>query len=61
MLRGYKPDPTHVIAYKPITIKEDMTCEERPAEILDQREQLLRNKKSPTWKFYGNATPEEAT
>lgn len=62
MLRGYKPDPTHVIAYKPITIKEDMTYEERPTQILDWRELLLTNKTISYVKvLWQHHTPEEAT
>ena len=43
MLRKYVHDPSHVIQHEDIDIREDMTVEERPVEIMDRREQVLRN------------------
>jgi hypothetical protein len=37
MFRRYIANPTHVISVVPITFQLDLTCEEKPIEILDIR------------------------
>ena len=62
MLRKYKPDPSHVLTEKPVEIQENLTYEEEPVQILDRREQVLRNKTIPLVKvLWRSHTVEEAT
>ena len=44
MLRKYIADPSHILKEQPIQLKENLTYEEHPVEILDRRDQVLRNK-----------------
>ncbi|XP_059654941.1 uncharacterized protein LOC132301729 [Cornus florida] len=44
MLRKYISDPSHVLVAELIELKEDLTYVEEPVQILDCREQVLRNK-----------------
>ena len=44
MLRKYIPDPSHVLSYEPLQIRDDLSCEEVSIEILDRKEQVLRNR-----------------
>ncbi|GAB2297561.1 hypothetical protein Dimus_038481 [Dionaea muscipula] len=44
MLRKYVHDPAHVIDFAPLHVREDMTYEEQPVEVLDFKEKTLRNK-----------------
>ncbi|WOH04017.1 hypothetical protein DCAR_0623422 [Daucus carota subsp. sativus] len=44
MLKKYNPDSRHVIEYEPIELEADLSYVERPVEILDRREKVLRNK-----------------
>ena len=37
MLRKYIPDPSHVLIEQPVEIQENLTYEEEPVQILDQR------------------------
>ena len=37
-------DPSHVLRDQPIELKEDLTNEERPVQIVDRKDQVLRNK-----------------
>ena len=41
MLRKYILDPSHVLNYKPLKIKENLTYKEVPIQILDQKDQVL--------------------
>ena len=43
MLRKYIPNPSHVLSYEPFQIRDDLSYEEAPVEILDCKEQVLRN------------------
>ena len=62
MLRKYIPDPSHVLIEQPVEIQEDFTYEEEPVQILDRREQVLRNKTIPLVKvLWRSHTVEEAT
>ena len=44
MLRKYIADPSHILKEQPIQLKENLTYKEHPVEILDRRDQVLRNK-----------------
>jgi hypothetical protein len=44
MLRKYVADPSHILQEQPISLKKDLTYEEEPVQLLDRREQVLRNK-----------------
>ena len=62
MFRKYIPDPSHVLTKKPVEIQEHLTYEEEPVQILDRREQVLRNKTIPLVKvLWRSHTVEEAT
>ncbi|XP_028114381.1 uncharacterized protein LOC114312343 [Camellia sinensis] len=47
MLCKYEPDPSHVLDWMEIKVDEDVSYEERPIQILDTREQVLRGKIIP--------------
>jgi hypothetical protein len=62
MLRKYIPDPAHILYAQPITLREDLAYIEEPVQILDRREQVLRNKTIPLVKvLWRNHNVEEAT
>jgi len=42
-LRRYIPNPKHVISYKPLQLKENLTYVEEPIQIIDRRDRVLRN------------------
>ncbi|KAA0038428.1 Chromo domain-containing protein [Cucumis melo var. makuwa] len=44
MLRKYISDPSHVLQVQPIELKEDLSYREEAVQILDRKEQVLRNK-----------------
>ena len=44
MLPKYIADPSHVLRDQPVELKEDLTYEERPVQIVDRKDQVLRNK-----------------
>ncbi|KAH9705011.1 Endonuclease [Citrus sinensis] len=44
MLRKYVYDPSHVLSRQPIELKEDLSYEEVPVEILEQKHQVLRSR-----------------
>ena len=44
MLRKYILDPSHGLNYEPLKIKNNLTYEEVPIQILDRKDQVLRNK-----------------
>uniref|UniRef100_A0A2N9IMJ0 RNA-directed DNA polymerase n=1 Tax=Fagus sylvatica TaxID=28930 RepID=A0A2N9IMJ0_FAGSY len=43
-LRKYIPDPSHILDFQPIQIREDLTYDEQPIKILDHKEQVLRRR-----------------
>ena len=47
MLRKYIPDPSHVLREQPVQLKENLTYEETPVQIVDRKEQVLRSKVIP--------------
>ena len=62
MLRKYVPDPSHVVEYKPLDIRPNLTYEERPIVVFDYKEQVLRNKVIPYVKIlWLNGGLEEST
>ena len=62
MLRNYIPDPSHVLTEQLVEIQENLTYEEEPVQILDRREQVLRNKTIHLVKvLWRSHTVEEAT
>jgi hypothetical protein len=42
MLRKYLQDPSHVIQYEDVDIREDLSMEEKSVEILERSERVLR-------------------
>ncbi|KAL5576744.1 hypothetical protein UlMin_018443 [Ulmus minor] len=44
MLRKYILDPSHVLESEPIEVREDLTYEEQPVQILNRKDKTLHNK-----------------
>ncbi|XP_059295383.1 uncharacterized protein LOC132048704 [Lycium ferocissimum] len=62
MLRGYKPDPAHIISPEVVEINDGLTYEEQPVEILDRQVRRLRAKDIASVKvLWRNHDVEEAT
>ena len=62
MLKRYRPDSNHVIEYEPIEIQPDLSYVERPIEILDRKEKVLRNRVVPIVRvLWRNPRVEEST
>ncbi|KAL5578176.1 hypothetical protein UlMin_019875 [Ulmus minor] len=62
MLRKYIPDPSHVLSYDTLDLRQDLTFEESPVRILDREERELRQKKIHLVKvLWKNHEVEEAT
>ncbi|KAL5559353.1 hypothetical protein UlMin_035564 [Ulmus minor] len=62
MLRKYTPDPSHVLSYDTLDLRQDLTFEESPVRILDREERELRQKKIRLVKvLWKNHEVEEAT
>ncbi|XP_028118953.1 uncharacterized protein LOC114316498 [Camellia sinensis] len=57
MLRKYEPDPSCVLDWVNLEVDEDASYEERPIQIIDTREQVLRGKTIPLvkvlWRQHG--------
>ncbi|XP_020530355.1 uncharacterized protein LOC110008256 [Amborella trichopoda] len=51
-----RPDPSYVLRYEPLSIREYMNFIEQPVQILDMRVELLRNKEIPLvsvlWQYH---------
>ena len=43
-LRWYIPDPSHILDHSELVVGTDLSYEERPVSILDQREKVLKNR-----------------
>ncbi|KAF3451277.1 hypothetical protein FNV43_RR07372 [Rhamnella rubrinervis] len=57
----YVHDPSHIIEYEPLEVHENLTYEEKLVEILDRKEELLRNREIPLVNvLWRNHTVEEA-
>lgn len=62
MLRKYEPDPSHVISFEPIAVREALSYIEHPIQIIDHKEQELRNKVIPLVRVQRkHHSPEELT
>ena len=62
ILRKYIPDPNRVVELEPVQLKENLTYEEQPIQILDRKEQKLHNKEIKYVKvLWQNHGYEEAT
>ena len=62
MLRKYIANPSHVLRDHPVELKEDLTYEERPVQIVDRKDQVLQNKVIPLVKvLWMNHGKEELT
>ena len=62
MLRKYIPDPSHVLNYEPLKIKDNLIYEEVPIQILDRKDHVLRTKTIILVKvLWKNHTVEEAS
>ncbi|XP_057471970.1 uncharacterized protein LOC130760608 [Actinidia eriantha] len=62
MLKKYVFDPSHVIEYQPLEIRGDLSYVEQPVQILDRRDQVLRNKVILLVRvLWRNHTTEEST
>ncbi|KAL6191560.1 hypothetical protein ACLB2K_037950 [Fragaria x ananassa] len=62
MLRKYIADPSHVLVEQLISLQKDLSYEEEPVQILDRKEQVLRNKTIPLVKvLWRSHQVEEAT
>ena len=53
-LRKYIPDPSHIISPETIQLKENLTYEAIPVEIVDRRSKSLRGKDIPLVKVIWN-------
>ena len=62
MLRKYIPDPSHVLETPEIELRDDLSYEEQPVQILGREEKELRNKTISLVKvLWRNHLVEEAT
>ena len=62
MLRKYIPDSSHVLETPEIELRDDLSYEEQPVQILGREEKKLRNKIIPLVKvLWRNHLVEEAT
>ena len=62
MLRKYISDPSHVLREHPVQLKENLTYEETPVQIVDRKERVLRSKVIPLVKvLWKNHEREAAT
>ena len=56
------PDPSHVLEYELINVREDLSYEEQPVQILDRKDQVLRSRTISLVKVvWRNHTVQEAT
>ncbi|KAI3445216.1 hypothetical protein Pfo_001881, partial [Paulownia fortunei] len=62
ILRKYISNPSHVLSYEPLELTPDLAYEEKPVQILDQKEKELRTKKIRLVKvLWRNHSIEDAT
>ena len=62
MLRKYVSDPSHVLSYEPLQLKQDLSYDEQPERILEKGIKELRSKRIPLVKvLWKNSTEREAT
>ena len=56
------PDPCHILNYEPLELRNDLSYEEIPIQVLDRRVKELRRKKIALVKIlWRNYEVEEAT
>ena len=60
VLRKYISDPSHVLREQPVRLKENLTYEEIPVQIVDHKEQVLRTKVIPLVKVLWKNHEREA-
>ena len=60
MLRKDIPDPSHVLREQPMQQKENLTYEEKPMQIVDRKERVLRSKVIPLVKVLWKNHEREA-
>ena len=62
MLKKYLHDPSHILSYESLDVDPKLTYKEKPIEILDRKDKVLRNKTMPLVKvLWRNHNVEEAT
>ncbi|XP_030509007.2 uncharacterized protein LOC115723664 [Cannabis sativa] len=62
MLRKYMLDPSHVLNYERMELKQDLSYEVRPVRIIERETKELRSKSIPLVKvLWGNLSEREAT
>ncbi|XP_060968760.1 uncharacterized protein LOC133036252 [Cannabis sativa] len=62
ILRKYVSDPIHILCYNDIELQTNLSYEETPIQVLDQKKNVLRNKTIPLVKIlWRNNKVEEAT
>ena len=62
MLRKYISDPSLVLREQPLQLKENLTYEETPVQIVDRKEHVMRSKVIPLVKvLWKNHEREAAT
>ena len=62
LLRKYVLDPTHVLSYEPLEVREDLSYEETPIGIIDRKVKELRKRSISFVKVqWSNHSPKEAT
>ena len=62
VLQKYMPDPSHVLEYEPINVREDLSYEEQPVQIIDRKDQVLRSRNISLVKvLWRNHAVQEAT
>ncbi len=61
-LHKYIHDPTHIVNYPPLELREDLSYDAFPRKIVDQQEKKLRNRSIPYVKvLWTNHSDREAT
>jgi len=56
------PDPSHVLEYELINVREDLSYEEQLVQIIDRKDQVLRSRNISLVKvLWSNHTVQEAT
>ncbi|XP_057965290.1 uncharacterized protein LOC131155859 [Malania oleifera] len=62
VLRKYMPDPSHMLSYEPLEIRDALAYEEVPVQILDQNVRKLHTKEIALVKvMWWNHVVEEAS
>ena len=52
MLRKYEADLSYVLVQQPMELEDDLSYVEEPIQILDRKDQVLRNKLIPLVKVH---------